>query len=94
MLPRSVAEIVLRFLPVATGLHSVAVDSAQPVFHFQPNFDFVYSRGWTLRDVVRGRVNNAGWVNDQDYARDAATPLIAVIVTAAPGLNPAPSRAL
>src|SRR5262249_38159509 len=46
---------------------------------FQPNFDFVYSRGWALRDVVRGRVNNAGWVNDQDYARDAATPLIAVV---------------
>ena len=73
------AEAVLRFLPVATGLHSVAVDEAQPIFQFEPNRDFVYSRGWNLRDVVRGRVNNAGWVNAQDYVRDNKLPLIAVI---------------
>ena len=73
------AEAVLRFLPVATGLRSVAVNAAQPIFHFQPNRDFVYSRGWNLRDVVRGRVNNAGWVNEQDYVRDDRLPLIAVI---------------
>jgi hypothetical protein len=73
------AEVVLRFLPVATGLHSVAVNDAQPIFHFEPNYDFVYSRDWNLRDVVRGRVNNAGWVNEQDYGRDDKLPLIAVI---------------
>jgi len=75
----AVAEAVLRFLPVATGLRSVAVDDAQPIFHFEPNRDFVYSRGWNLRDVVCGRVNNVGWVNEQDYARDGKLPLIAVI---------------
>jgi hypothetical protein len=75
----AVTEVVLRFLPVATGLHSVAVNDAQPVFHFEPDRDFVYSRDWNLRDVVRGRVNNAGWVNEQDYARDNELPLIAVI---------------
>jgi len=72
-------EVVLRFLPVATGLHGVAVDEAQPVYHFEANRDFVYSRGWNLRDVVRGRINNAGWVNEQDYVRDDKLPLIAVI---------------
>jgi hypothetical protein len=72
-------EIVLRFLPVATGLHSVAVNDVQPIFHFEPDRDFVYSRDWNLRDVVRGRVNNAGWVNEQDYARSDKLPLIAVI---------------
>jgi hypothetical protein len=75
----AVAEMVLRFLPVATGLHSVAVSEAQPIFHFEPNHPFVYSRGWNFAGVVRGRVNNAGWVNDQDYARADPTPLIAVI---------------
>ena len=75
----AVAEVVLRFLPVATGLHSVAVNDAQPIFHFAPNHDFVYSRGWNLSEVVRGRVNNAGWVNEQDYAHDDKLPLIAVI---------------
>ncbi|MBV8778729.1 MAG: hypothetical protein JO258_16135, partial [Alphaproteobacteria bacterium] len=62
-----VAEIVLRFLPVTTGLRSVAVDNAQPIFHFEANRDFVYSRDWNLREVVRGRVNNDGWVNRLDY---------------------------
>ena len=75
----AVAEAVLRFLPVATGLHSVAVNDAQPIFHFAPNHDFVYSRGWNLSEVVRGRVNNAGWVNEQDYVRNDKLPLIAVI---------------
>ncbi len=75
----AIAEIVLRFLPVATGLHSLAVNDAQPIFHFAPNRDFVYSRDWDLREVVRGRVNNAGWVNQQDYVRDDKLPLIAVI---------------
>ncbi len=28
---------------------------------------------------MRGRVNNAGWVNEQDYVRDDRLPLIAVI---------------
>lgn len=72
-------EGVLRFLPVATGLRSVAVDEAQPIFHYEPNRPFVYSAGWRMRQVNRGRVNNAGWVNDQDYHRDAALPLIAII---------------
>jgi hypothetical protein len=73
------AEIVLRFLPVATGLSSVAVSERQPIFHFEPNRPFVYSQGWRLNQVNRGRINNAGWVNDQDYRRDDRLPLIVVI---------------
>jgi hypothetical protein len=73
------AEIVLRFLPVATGLRSVAVSERQPIFHFEPNRRFVYSQGWRLHQVNRGRINNAGWVNDQDYRRDDPLPLIVVI---------------
>src|SRR3954470_20599160 len=72
------AEIVLRFLPVSTGLRSMPVTAADPVLHFTPNRPFVNSLGWTMHNVVHGRVNNAGFVNDQDYARDGP-PLIAVI---------------
>jgi hypothetical protein len=72
------AEIVLRFLPVPTGLRSMPVNAASPVLHFAPNRPFVNSLGWNFHTVVRGRVNNAGYVNDQDYAREGA-PLIAVI---------------
>jgi hypothetical protein len=72
------AEIVLRFLPVSTGLRSMPVTAADPVLHFTPNRPFVNSLAWTMHNVVHGRVNNAGFVNDQDYGRDGP-PLIAVI---------------
>jgi hypothetical protein len=63
---------------VSTGLRSVPVTAADPVLHFTPNRSFTNSLGWNMHNVVHGRVNNAGFVNDQDYARDGA-PLIAVI---------------
>lgn len=72
------AEIVLRFLPVSTGLRSMPVTAADPVLHFTPNRPFVNSLGWNMHNVVRGRVNNEGFVNDQNYVRDGP-PLIAVI---------------
>lgn len=74
-----VAEIVFRFLPVASGLRSVAVDAANPVYHFEPSGRYVYSLTWKMDYVQRGRVNNAGFVNDQDYRKDDSTPLIAVV---------------
>ena len=72
------AEITLRFLPVSTGLRSMPVDAANPVLHFAPDRPFTNSLGWNFHNVVHGRVNNAGFVNDQDYVRDGS-PLIAVI---------------
>ena len=72
------AEVVLRFLPVSTGLRSVPVTATAPILHFTPNRPFVNSLGWNMHNVVHGRVNNAGFVNDQDYTRDGP-PLIAVI---------------
>jgi hypothetical protein len=71
-------EVVLRFLPVSTGLRSMPVNAANPVLHFAPDRPFVNSLGWNFYNVVRGRVNNAGFVNDQDYGREGP-PLIAVI---------------
>jgi hypothetical protein len=73
------AEIVLSFLPVASGLRSLEVDDHNPIFHFAPDRPFVFSAGWNLQHVNRGRVNNAGWVNDQDYRKDDPQPLVAVI---------------
>src|SRR5947207_15827742 len=74
-----VAEIALRFLPVSTGLRSMPVTATDPVLHFTPNRPFVNSLGWNMHNVVHGRVNNAGFVNDQDYVRDGP-PLISVII--------------
>src|SRR6266508_674657 len=74
-----IAEVVLRFLPVASGMRTVAVTAQSPVFHFTPNRDFVYSRDWDMVLANRGHVNNAGFVNDQDYRKEDALPLLAVV---------------
>lgn len=72
------AELVLRFLPVNTGLRTVAVNADQPVFRFTPNRPFTYSNGWDLSMANTGRVNNASFVNDQDYRHDGP-PLLGVV---------------
>lgn len=72
-------EIVLRFLPVSTAVHTMPVTAANPVLHLAPNQPFVNSFGWDMHNVVRGRVNNVGFINDQDYHRDDPLPLFAVI---------------
>jgi hypothetical protein len=73
------AEVVLRFLPVASGMRTVPVTKQSPVFHFTPNRDFLFSRDWDMVLANRGRVNNAGFVNDQNYSRDDDLPLLAVV---------------
>jgi hypothetical protein len=73
------AEILLRFLPVASGLNSRPVTAESPVFRFDSNRDFVYSKGWNLDMVNHGHVNNDGWVNDQDYHSDDPSPLVAIV---------------
>src|SRR6266446_71016 len=73
------AEIVLRFFPVNFGTRPEAVTADQPVYHFTPNLHYVYSRNWNFELVNYGRINNFGWVNDQDYRKEDPTPLLAVI---------------
>jgi hypothetical protein len=73
------AEVALRLLPVATGLRTVPVVADNPVFHFTPNRDFVFSRDWDMALPNQGRVNNAGFVSDRDYHTAGAEPLLAII---------------
>ncbi|HXW24867.1 MAG TPA: hypothetical protein VEK73_08985 [Xanthobacteraceae bacterium] len=72
-------EIVMRFLPVQTGVRLAPVTAQAPVAHLQPNEPYTFSTGWNLRNVNRGRINNAGFVNDQDYQPQGAKPLLAVV---------------
>lgn len=78
-LPLVLAEIVLRFLPVDSGLHTQPVNATNPVFRFKPNRFFLFSRGWNFSIINQGRVNNAGFVNNQDYTMEGSRPLLAVI---------------
>ena len=79
IIPLGLAEIVLRFLPVSDGLRTVTVDDANPVFHFAPNRELTWSHGWNFDIVNRIRVNNAGYVNQQNYEIADPRPLLAVV---------------
>ena len=55
------------------------VTESSPIYHYSPDRSFVFSRDWNLDLVNRGRVNNAGFINDQDYRRNGQQPLLAII---------------
>jgi hypothetical protein len=61
-------ELVLRLLPVNTGLRNLPVSDSQPILRAEPNSRFTYSKGWNLRLVNEGHVNNDGFLADVDYA--------------------------
>ena len=72
-------EVVMRFLPVHTGFRVAPVTAQAPVAHLRPNEPFTFSTGWRFKNVNRGRINNAGFVNDQDYHKEGKRPLLAVV---------------
>ncbi len=75
----AVAEIVLRLLPITSGLKALSVDAHNPVLRYTPNRRFTWSSGWNFAVVNRGRTNNYGFINDQDYDSTLHTPLLAVV---------------
>ena len=79
LVPLLLAEAVLRLLPVRSGLRTLPINATNPVRRFTPNRSFTFSRDWNFSLINRGRTNNLGFVNDQDYDSTAHTPLLAVI---------------
>ncbi len=79
LLPLLLLEVLLRFLPVNEGLHTLAVNDANPVVRFAPDRDAIWSDGWRFQMVNRVHTNNFGFVCDEDYEPDATTPLLAVV---------------
>jgi hypothetical protein len=55
------------------------VDEKSPVFHFTPNRRLTWSKDWNFGIVNQIRVNNAGYVNEQDYDAADPRPLCAVV---------------
>lgn len=72
-------ELGLRLLPVREALETQPVNQRQPYKHFKPQREAVFSSGWDFQLVNKVRVNNVGFVNAQDYSREARSPLLAVI---------------
>ncbi len=72
-------ETVARVLPVNEGPQALSVNDANPIFRYRPNREFVWSAGWNFSAVNEVKVNNFGFVNDQDYDPDGTGALLAVI---------------
>lgn len=64
------AELVLRALPIAQGVHYRDPASAAASARMEPNRPYVWSIGWDLRNVVRGRSNSLGFLSPREYAAD------------------------
>ncbi|MFM9888704.1 MAG: hypothetical protein ACKVQT_37250 [Burkholderiales bacterium] len=69
-------ELLLSVLPVIAGIHAAAPDGDWPSARLSPNAAFTYSRGWDLRNVTRGRINNLGFVAPHHYLRDHEAILV------------------
>ncbi|HIF11391.1 MAG TPA: hypothetical protein EYQ81_17145, partial [Sneathiellales bacterium] len=78
-IPIVAAEVVLQFLPVMDSFRVQSLNAANPVRRFAPNRSVTYSKGWNFSMVNEVRINNEGFVNDQDYSPNDPGPLLAVI---------------
>lgn len=79
LLPFLIIEGVFRLLPVSHPPYILPVTSENPVAHFQPDVDYLFSKGWDFSIRARKRSNNFGYINVSDYRPDEATPLLMVI---------------
>ena len=71
-------EIVFRFLPVRSVLHTDVLNDAKPIPSYLANEKGVWSRDWNFSIVNTLVTNNLGFVNPQDYGK-TDKPAVAVI---------------
>ena len=74
-----ILELVFRTLPVSEPANRVFPSRDDPVVRYRPNEKRIYSAAWDFFIVNEVRTNNAGWVSDIDYVRDAGTPLVSFV---------------
>ncbi|ALA60770.1 hypothetical protein [Nitrospira moscoviensis] len=74
------AEAALWLFPVSTSTGAMALDDRNPVMRYTPNQVYVFSKGWNFEMVNRGRINNYGFVNEQDYTKhgEADGPIVVI----------------
>ena len=74
-----VAELAFWLLPLSDPTPRFIPTGNDRIVRFHPNRERVYSRGWKFDIINTTRTNNAGWVSDIEYVREANTPLLAVV---------------
>ena len=74
-----VVELLFWVLPVREESARFLPDGDDRIARFHPNERWRFSAGFNFFIVNEVRTNNAGWVSDIDYARNADTPLLAFV---------------
>lgn len=64
------AELVLRGLPIARGVHPQDPPTPEASTRLAPNRSYTWSIGWDLRNPVRGRTNAMGFLSPREYRKD------------------------
>lgn len=79
VVPFAILEGAFRLLPVSSPPPIQPVTPAQPIAHFPPHADYLYSAGWNFAIRSHKHTNNYGFNNIADYHPDETTPLLMVI---------------
>jgi hypothetical protein len=72
-------ELILHLFPISSATSAIEVDDQNPILRYQPNQPYIFSKGWQFEIVNTGRINNYGFVNDQDYVKHAVDGPVVVI---------------
>ena len=72
-------EICLRLLPVNQGLRALPVNYENPIFKFTPNRTALFSKNWNFDISNKVRINNDGFVNNNEYNEKLDTKLLSII---------------
>ena len=79
VVPFAILEGVFRLLPVSSPPPIQPVTPEQPIGHFPPHVDYVYSTGWNFAVLSHKHTNNYGLNNIADYHPEERSPLFMVI---------------
>lgn len=71
------AEMILRCLPVDSGLQMQATDDQHPFMRAHPKQQYTYSYGWSFSNARQGQTNSSGISNSRDW--DAEKPAVLVM---------------
>ena len=72
-------EIFLRFMPIVNSVNWVPITQEDKILRHSENSEITYSKDWNFKYSNTRRVNNYGFLNDQNYTSNPSTSLIAVI---------------
>ena len=75
----AVVELPLWILPVREASPRLLPCGSDRIARFHPSERWRYSAGWDFFIVNEMRTNNAGWVSEVDYVREAEMPLLVFI---------------